>query len=180
LVSVDGGPALRLRGDEKYSDGLIYRESVSVAHGITVEAEIKIGITKSVHQNFVLCLRDLVWEETDLEIGTPASNAEACVTYPAREFEKMDRSRFALTVNPGRQVDFSAPAPITGEDWIHVALQVRADGLTSLVVNRQRIGTNPVGLYTDPPRDWHLMFHGTTVGTELFLRNLQVWPGERY
>jgi hypothetical protein len=180
LVSVDGGPALRLRGDEKYSDGLIYREPLPVPPGITVEAEIKIGITKYVHQNFVLCLRDIVWEHTNIEIGTPASNAEACVTYPAREFEKMDRSRFALTVNPGRQVDFPAPEPIADDGWIHLALQVRADGLTSLVVNRQRIGTSPVDLHTDPPRDWHILFHGTTVGTELFVRNLQVWPGERY
>jgi hypothetical protein len=180
LIDLDGGPALRLLGDEKYSDGIIYRTPLSLAQGITIEAEFRVEITNPIQQNFVLCLKDLDWEGTDLSVGIQAYDAEACVTYPAREFEKMDTTEFGVTVNPGRESVFRTRGPLTTDGWIHVALQVRADGLTSLVVNRQRVGVSPVALLVEDPEDWYLVLIGTTVGTEVYVRSLAAWQGERY
>jgi hypothetical protein len=61
-----------------------------------------------------------------------------------------------------------------------MALQVRADGEATLVLDGQRVATNPVLLQTQPGQEWTLVLQGDAVMSEIFVRNLAVWPGERY
>jgi hypothetical protein len=179
-VEVDGSPALQLTGNEKYTDGLIRKQALSLDQGLTIEFEFKLEVTEEVHQNIMICLRDIDWDRSDLETGTFFLAGEACVRYPALEHQKMDPSEISVTVSPGRERYFRAPEALPNDGWVHLALQVRADGLTTGVVDRRRQGENPVALLTDPTIDWHLVLGGTVLGTELYIRNLIVWQGERY
>ena len=179
-VVLDGEPVLRLMGDEKYTDGLLLRTPIPLDKGVTVEFEFKLAVTEPVHQNLGLCLRDIDWGKSDLESGALYTTGEACIAYPAQEHAKMDPSEVAVVVAPGRELHVEVPDVLPSDDWVHMALQIRADGETSLVVNRQPVGVNPVDLQTDPRLEWHVILFGTVVGTELYMRNLTVWPGERY
>ena len=81
---------------------------------------------------------------------------------------------------PGRTRTLRIPGILPSEDWVHMALQVRADGEASLVLDRQPVGSSPATLRMDDAGPWFLLIQGDAVGTEIYVRNLAIWPGERY
>ncbi|MGD2123481.1 MAG: AAA family ATPase [Gemmatimonadota bacterium] len=177
---LDGEPVLRFFGDEKYADGLLLSSPLSLDQGITIEMEFRISLTRDVHQNFGFCLQDIDRRRSDLETGALVFENGSCVHYPALEFQKLDPTELALGTHPGPLQMVRVPEDLPSDDWVHIALQVRADGYTSLVINRRRVGSAPVLLKSHEGKDWFLLLQGDAVGTELYVRNLSVWRGERY
>jgi hypothetical protein len=175
-----GEPVLRFLGDEKYTDGLLLSSPLSLDQGVTVEMEFRMSLTRDVHQNFGLCIQDVDLGRSRLETGVIASERAACVHYPALEFEKMNPVELALHTSPGALELVRVPDALPSDDWVQIALQIRADGDASLVVDRRRITSAPVTLQLLPGIEWYLVIKGDAVGTELYVRNLRVWPGERY
>jgi hypothetical protein len=180
VQELDGEPVLRFFGDEKYTDGLLLSSPISVDQGVTVEMEFRILLTRDVHQNFRFCIQDVDHARSRLEAGVIASERAACIHYPALEFQKMNPAELALTTSPGALDLVRVPGALPADDWVHIALQVRADGDVSLVVDRQRITSAPVALQTLPGKEWYLVLQGDALGTELYVRDLRIWPGERY
>jgi DNA-binding SARP family transcriptional activator len=181
VVTEDGEQVLHLKGDEKYTDGIVLRSPLSLSRGITIEMEFKMNVTRTVHQSFGFCIRDTNPEEVDREQGGfPNSGAEVCIRYPAQEFEKLDLTEASIWVTPGRKRRVRAPESFPPDDWTHLALQVRADGEATLVVNRQRLVSNPIRLHTPPESRWTLIVEGDAIGTDIYVRNLTIWLGERY
>jgi hypothetical protein len=176
----DGETVLRFRGNEKYSDGLVLLDPLPVGQGITVEMEFRFNPSRPVHQNLGISIRDMDPDPTGLRNGFLEAIAGAGVVYPGREMAKFDPSEARLVVSPGRETMVSAPDVLPSSDWVHMALQIRADGECALILNRQKIGTSPIVLDTRPRHAWHLVLIGDAIGTEILVRNLAVWPGERY
>ena len=65
-------------------------------------------------------------------------------------------------------------------DWVHLALQVRADGATSIFLNRELVHEAAERMDVDGGRLWRIDVSGASVDTELRIRNLSLWRGERY
>ena len=175
------GPVLRLWGAEKYNDGLLYRDSLEIDQGITVELEFQMELTGVLHQNLRLCLHDYDFTRLDLELGVFLGQGDSlCLGYPAREMAKLDRSELSLMVSPGVETRARVPESLPTSGWTHVAIQVRADGECSLVVNRERVATCPIHLRTDALHRWTVKLSGDAVGTEVYVRNLNIWRNVRY
>jgi len=181
VTSVDGHGVLRLLGDEKYGDGLMLKEGIPIDQGVTVEFEFRMELTEDVHQNIGLCLRDVDPDAFDLESGSHLGSGESlCFLYPAREHEKMDPSDVSFIVSPGVEKRAHLPEALPSSDWTHVAIQVRLDGESNLVVNRERVTTSPILLSTDPTFQWTVTIDADAVGTEVLVRNFNIWRGIRY
>jgi len=172
---------LHLRGDEKYSDGIILKDPIQLDQGVTVEYEFKMEVNRDVHQNVSLCLRDTDPFRLDRRQGTYGPSGEVvCFLYPSREFEKMDLSEVRLYVTPGAEDLVRLPGDLPSTEWTHVAIQVRADGEPSLVINRRRVATSPIRIEMQPRFQWSVVIDGDAVGTDLLVRNLSVWREVRY
>jgi len=173
--------ALNLMGDEKYSDGIILKDPVPLDQGVTVEYEFKMEVDRDVHQNVSLCLRDTDPFTIDREQGTYGPTGEVvCFLYPSREMEKMDLSEVRLYVTPGSETLVGVPEDLPSAEWTHVAIQIRADGEPSLVINGQRVATSPIRIEMEPRFQWSVVIDGDAVGTDLLIRNLSVWREVRY
>ena len=181
VKTVDGERVLELRGDEKYSDGVLLKEALLLDQGITAEYEFKMEVNRDVHQHVHLCLRDVDPARFDRVSGRSEWNGESlCFHYPAREFEKRDPSESALFLTPGVETRVRLPDALPTSEWTHVAIQVRADGESSLVVNHERVATSPILLPTIPGHQWAIVIYGAAVGTEVLVRNLNIWREIRY
>jgi hypothetical protein len=180
-TTFEGEPVLQILGDEKYADGVMLNEAIPLEQGITVEFEFRMALTEDVHQNVSLCLRDTSPLEFDPGSGTHRPTGEiVCLLYPSREFEKLNPSEVSLRTTPGVETRARIPEALPTQGWTHIALQVRPDGETSLVVDRERVATSPVLLTTQPKYQWTLLVDGDAVGTELFIRDLNIWREIRY
>ncbi len=176
-----GERVLQLLGDEKYSDGVIYKGPVPLNQGLTVELEFKMRVDRDVHQNLGLCLSDSDPRDLHLESGAiPGTGEVLCARYPAREFEKMDLSELYLQITPGVESRVRVPEALPTTGWTHLAIQVRADGECSLVVNRERVATSPILLPITPMNRWTVIVEGDAVETEVFIRDLNIWREVRY
>ena len=178
---LDGDPVLQLRGTEKYSDGLLFMDPIPLGQGITIEMEFKMDLNRDVHQNLSMCLKDVDMERIVEGVGTTwGEGEEVCFFYPAREMAKLNPSEVSLQMTPGFEARDEVPASLPSSGWTHVALQIRADGEPSLVINRERVLTSPILLPTVPRGQWTIKLRGDAVGTELFVRNLNIWQEVRY
>ena len=181
VASRDGENVLIIPGDEKYTDGLVYRDPIPLEQGITIEFEFRIELTRDVHQSIELCLRDTDLPESEMDAeALYAVGQNICFRYPAREFEKLDPTEFSLKLQPGVESLFHLPETPSGHDWIHAGIQLRADGEVSLVVNREKVAVSPIRIRTQPRAEWVLVLGGKAVETELQLRNLTIWREPRY
>jgi hypothetical protein len=181
VVTLDGEEVLEIRGDEKYGDGILSNFPINLTQGTTVEFEFRMEMNRNVHQRFSLSVWD--FDPTDFDRGEGrvlGGGASARVAYPSRDLEKHDPSDIRLMVSPGVETRVNLPEALPSSGWTHLAIQVRADGEVSLVVNRERVGTSPVLLNTVPIHRWNLVLEGDAVGTRLFFRNLNIWPEVRY
>jgi hypothetical protein len=181
IATIDGEKALRLMGDEKYSDGVVFREPIPMDQGVTVEYEFKMELNRDVHQNISLCVRALDLERFDPTTGVfPAGGETLCFAYPSREFQKMDPSEVSLLATPGVETRVPLPDVLPTSGWTHVALQIMADGECSLVINRERVATSPRRIHTGSRFPWTVVVDGDAVGTEVYVRNLNIWREVRY
>jgi DNA-binding SARP family transcriptional activator len=180
-MTLEEEAVLGLRGDEKYADGIILKEPIPLDQGVTVEFEFKMEVNREVHQNVSLCLRDTDPQRVDVAQGLFGPGEEVvCFLYPAREFEKMNPSQVRLYVTPGSENLVEVPEALPTPGWTHVAIQVRADGEPSLVINRQRVATAPIRIRTTPRYQWSAVIDGDAVGTQPMVRNFGVWREVRY
>ena len=146
-----------------------------------MEFEFKMEIDRNVHKRVSLCLADFDPALFDRGQGSiPRMGDQACFSYPSRDLDKSDLSNLLLFVTPGVETRADLPDALPTSDWIHAAVQVRADGETSLVINRERVATSKVLLPTTPLHQWNLIVDGDAVGTRLFIRSLNIWPEVRY
>jgi hypothetical protein len=74
----------------------------------------------------------------------------------------------------------SFPGDLPARDWTHLGIQVRPDGTVVLVLNRRSAFTFPTRIHVEPGRAWRILLAGRAVETELLVRHLIVWSGERY
>jgi hypothetical protein len=104
-----------------------------------------------------------------------------CFVVPGQILTKYQADRALFLVRDNRyfhQVDVGRWFP--SEDWVHVALQVRADGAPSLFLNREHVVSSQFKLPISEEDSWRVMLAGASVDTELLVRNLVVWRGERF
>jgi hypothetical protein len=157
------------------------REPIPLDQGATIEIEFRMEVTRDVHQNLNLCLRDSNPAQFDLGTGAYREQGEMlCARYPSREFEKIDLSELSFSVTPGVESRVRVPDALPTSGWTHLAIQVRPDGECSLVVNRERVVTSPILLPTTPVNQWTMVIEGDAIGTEVFVRDLTIWKEVRY
>ncbi|NNM03456.1 MAG: AAA family ATPase [Gemmatimonadetes bacterium] len=176
------GPELRLTGDDKYFDGLLSLFEVSLNLGVTIDLEFRLNLDREAHQKFAFCLDDGDPMSADQEVGTfSASGQSVCFLYPSRESDRMDPAEASFFVEPGpAEVRVRREELFPQEGWVQAAIQIRADGHASLILNHEVVATNPVRIDTHPKTRWTVRLDAEAVGTEVAVRNLVVWAEPRY
>lgn len=178
----DGRAALQLVGDGRYMDGIIARKPWVSKRGMTVEFELRMPLTSRERQSF----------DFGLVAAEPPADTEAAHTYsqwsvdydlhlgyPAYKLQKWsDRTlRFFSRAGEDRVVEI--PADVDFSQWVHVAIQVRADGMASLWLDRRKVAEIPMPLdFLDRPLRPVIL--AGTVGTEGFIRDFAWWTEARY
>jgi hypothetical protein len=185
VTTLDGESVLELLGDGIYEDGILLREGLSGHHGVTLEAEVRLRLTRRDRQRVRICLFDgevpELAENRALEIFELRVRQMPCVLYPTGELAFQDTTRIRVRVHPSPvtgTIDVSEHLPFS--EWTHLALQVGVDGNLEVLVNRDPVYTSPVRLFRDPPPQWRVLLLGSAVDTRVFVRNVAVWPGLRY
>lgn len=184
-VEVRSGPdsTLVLHSDPnaRYFDGLMLRE-LPAGQGLTVELEFRLPLTRSDRQAISLCLADQIPPPEGADRGSReewAVRHRACIVYPAFELARFEPSEVRLMVD--RDQLGGTPVPgLPTDGWVHLGLQVRADGEVKLVVNNRVVSTHPTHLALQPSTSLDLLVQARTADTQLGLRNLAVWRGPRY
>lgn len=204
---LEGEPVLEMRGDGRHWDGILLREALPGMRGMTVELELRLLLTGRDRQWFRLCLFDgnlpgaLVEparEDRSPEGGEGSARTEAtdvyalraearqhpCLVYPnhlgSRSVVDRTSVRIQHLLYPNIFFPLSEPIPQNNSNWVHIALQLRADGELRVFVDRQAVGTSPILLRNDPDTRWRVGIFGAAVETEAYIRNLAVWEGVRY
>ncbi len=176
VIEFEGDSVLLLRGDDKYADGLISLDPIPLDQGVTVELEFRLHLTRTVHQSVYLCLKDI---DPDLyrveEHAGSLSREDVCFRYPRDEFQKLDPREGSFLIRSGLERPVRVPDVFPPEEWTHVAIQVRADGEVSLVVDREVVARSAVRIDTDPDNQWALMITGNAVEARPMIRNLTIW-----
>jgi hypothetical protein len=172
---------LSLNGDGRYPDGVYSRSSFSLAQGATLEFEFRLRLGRTDRQRLSVCL----WEdgqEARSPSGMPLMPLDRfCFGYPSDEQLKFREDLASVLSGPfaGRR-EFSVARFLPSDDWVHLALQVRADGATSVFLDRH-LASSPTGrLDLAPGQEWRINLYGASVGTDLWIRNLTLWRGERF
>ncbi len=171
-----GEPVLWLRSDGIYSEGIISREGFPLPGGGTLEAEIRMPVDRPAGQWFNLSL-NAYEHPPGADGGLPPVRSGGTVGfgYPYGEGPKFRADRATLG---SRVIDVSEVFPT--DDWVHVALQMRADGTVSLFLDRQHVADWPLRLANRLGTRWYVRVEATVEGTEALLRNLVLYPGMRY
>lgn len=176
---VDGEPVLVMRGDGLHRDGLLLRDPLTLDQGTTVELEFRLPLSTRSGQRFNLCLQDIPLLDQQVQRvdypGLPI-NWGTCLSYPDGRLGDQ-----AFTFVDGFAFQrLALPEGLSSDDWIHLGLQVRGDGQVRMVLDRQVVAEGVVRLTSDPGSQWRISLFGEALGTELLLRQLRVWQGERY
>ena len=172
---------LSIGGDGRYQDGLFTKSTFSLNQGATLELEFRLPLGRTDRQRVEVCL----WEDAPGTIdpgGIPTSPLnEFCFGYPSGEQLKFREDLARVRSGPlSGNTEFSAAPALPSDDWVHIALQVRADGTTSVFLNR-RLATQPrTRVRLDPGGEWIIRLFGASVDTDLWIRNLTLWRGERF
>ncbi|MGM0669279.1 MAG: hypothetical protein ACQET1_06135, partial [Gemmatimonadota bacterium] len=104
-----------------------------------------------------------------------------CAQYPTNMLSKFRDDVMVVQGAPKGvryEVDVSRLLP-TG-DWVHVALQVRPDGIGSLLLEREPIFETPYVIQGHASSLWKILLDGAAVDTELHFRDVTLWRGVRY
>ena len=175
-----GGRVLSLRGDGRYRDFMQTMEAFSLQQGVTLELEFRLPLEREDKERFNVCLKG---QDTGGSTGPSEAihfQKEYCILYPNLELAKRKQDVMSVTCGePAYSFEVSGAPFLPSRDWVHLALQVRPDGLTSFFVNREQIN---VSRYPALPNTftWKIELAGASVDTELLVRNLTLWRGERF
>lgn len=178
------GSYLLMPGDALYLDGIVTREAVALPRGGTLEAEFRLDLTRRDKQWFRICLLEGELPEdpeSGFEHGEIHRIQDPCIRYPNGQFSEFREGHVRLTAVRGfpyQHVDAQPHLP--SDDWRHVALQLRADGELTLLVEREPVATAPVRVDNSEGTRWHVLLIGAAWETELHVRNLRLWDGPRY
>ena len=173
--------AVALRGDGVYYDGVLSREPFSLRGGATLEAEFRLPLRGIRAQRVQLCLLDTgpdlaAWDVVEF---LPAPREAACFTYPLDEMSRLLPDEAELSAAGWRRA-VRLPEDLPSDDWVHVTVQIRGDGMPFFFVNRRLVGAGPLRLAGLDSPTWHVNLTGQAVGTELLVRRLVVWRGARF
>ncbi len=181
-VERDGESVVLLAGDALYLDGIITAEDWAFPRGLTAEVEFRLPLTRRDKQFFFLCLVEVQLPTQGTferrELPTPQ---EACLRYPRGLLSSFDPTRGTFTVAAGfpqMVVDLSDHLPT--DDWTHAALQMRADGTLTVLVNRTPVATSPLRLRNTADTEWRVALYGSSWETEALIRNFTLWDEPRY
>jgi hypothetical protein len=180
VVTRGGGKALSLRGDGQYRDFIQTIETFSLQQGVTLELEFRLPLERDDKERFIVCLKG-----QDTGGVTNPSRAiyfekEYCLIFPSLEMAKRQDNLMHVTCGETPYSFEVNGAPfLPSRDWVHLALQIRPDGLSSIFLNREQIN---VSRYPALPNNftWKIELAGASVDTELLVRNLTLWRGERF
>jgi hypothetical protein len=173
--------AVALRGDGVYHDGMLSRIPFALRGGVTLEAEFRLPLAGNRGQRVQICVMDTgpdlaEWDDVQF---LPAPREAACFTYPNDELMRLEPDEAEVSAAGWRRV-VRLPADLPSDDWVHVTVQVRGDGMPFFFVNRRLVGAGPLRLTNLDSPTWHVNLGGKSVGTELLVRRLVVWRGARF
>ena len=168
------GPARWLRGDGRYTDGLISRDSFALTDGVRLDLEFSFAPRRHEHGSLTVCILDRV-SSPGVE-GPGASRENACFVYPARELEKYDPGRARLMSAGGRD-EISLPSAGDGA-WTRVTLEVRPDGAPALWINGELMATGALRLQGTDRATWRVRLAGHSAEPPLLVRNVTLWLGD--
>ena len=178
--------ALALRGDGSYHDGVISTDGVSLRGGATLELEYRLPVSRDHWQMLSACLIEAgpdveSWRGANGFLSSFAGRLgdAACAAYPADELGRFHPSEIGLTVSGEGQV-IRLPDELPADGWVHLAIQVRGDGMTRFFLNRRPIGTGLLRLTGLEAPNWHVLLLGKSVDTELLVRRVVLWRGARF
>lgn len=180
--TVDGVPVLRMLGDGRWDDGLLSRHVYDLSGGATLELEFRISLTRVDRQSLGLALvsgelrpgaSPTVWRNW-------LTNERIYFLHPSGELAKFTGRNFSFFTQTGLEERRDLPDLFPAEDWVHVAIQLRADGHPFLFLNREFVSALPVPVDNAPDAEWRILLLGRAVDTDLLVRNLALWPGMRY
>lgn len=179
---VDGRPVLELRGDGRYSDGLISRTASKASAGFTVEMEVQTPQTQPDYQGFGVWIQHAAPPEDSTAYDHHAAwlrGDQVGFTLPAFQLEKWDPDLVRLASNVGTESVGRLPEGTDLATWTHVAIQVQTDGLATLWIDREQVTALrvPTTLLRDPLR---VGIFGRVVGTHAYVRNFAWWAEPRY
>ncbi len=182
-ATLDGNPVLRLRGDGRYTDGLVQREARSLIEGGTAEIEFLLPLTRIDRQDVRFCLMDSeISSETDetIEWFDLALRQFVCFRYPGGDLAQFDPGKAGWINHLMGGIPIDVGEHLPSDDWVHLAIQLRADGELSTFLNGEFVSRFPVRVRNDAEVRWRLGIFGHSVDTEVHVRNLALWPGMRY
>jgi DNA-binding SARP family transcriptional activator len=181
-VEIESESVLLLDGDALYYDGLMGRKSFALPLGGTLEAEVRIPLTRRDKQWIFLCLveSEPPASDTGIELMDLPITQRSCFRYPAGALGSMraDQATIHARSAPNRTTVVSPHFP--SDDWVHVAMQMRPDGETAFFVNREGVGTAPLRAENGPGTEWRVMLLGASWETQVLVRNLRLWEGTSY
>lgn len=181
VVPGPDGPVLSLRGDGRYSDGIMTREPLVIGRGVTVELEFRMRLTRRAQQRLALALADVPGtERPPARLHRTPRLSAVYLAYPASELLKFDPSTLGVSFRNGYEEHVRVPERLPSDEWVHVALQIDASGAVEVFVDRQPVLEPDIRLPTEAVESWHVVVGGAAVDTELFVRNLVVWESLRY
>lgn len=181
-VQRDGQSVLLLDGDALYWDGIITAQAWQFPRGLTAEVEFQLPLSRNDKQWFFLCLAEVSlpmsgsFERRDLPM-----RQEACFRYPSGSLSTFDPAKGTLEVAPGfPRMDMDLSPHLPTDNWTHAALQMRADGTLTLLVNRTPVATSPLRMRNGPDTEWRVMLLGSSWETEALVRDFTLWEEPRY
>ena len=161
---------------------LAARADAKVASGQpTYEAEFRLRITRPDRQRFGLCLQEseLRPGRNPADMESWAQRQQACLSYPAGELLRFDSLELSLAANGAPRL-IRLPGDLPPRGWIHLALELRPDGVCAGFVNHRFVGQAPIRLDNEPRTRWRVLIIGSAVETNLFVRNLLLRSGAQH
>ena len=181
VVVREGENVLSLQGDGRYRDPMHTAQEFSLQQGATLELEFRLPLNRDDKERVIACLKGQGTSTEAEPSGASFYEREFCVLYPSAELSKRRTDLLQVTGGEGHfPYEVSASPSLPSREWVHLAMQVRPDGFYTVLVNRNEVWRfqNPFGAYTGV--GWRIELAGASVDTELLIRNLTLWRGERF
>lgn len=185
VVSGERGNVLDFGGDGRYRDVIKSREVFSLQYGATLELEARLPLNRRDKQRFSVCLQEVRPGEsgsgTEGEVEWVVVGRDFCVQHPVGMLSKYRDDLIFVRGAPYRVAhEVDATPHLPSDDWIHVALQVRPDGIGSVILNREVVFETSYVLTGHDTSLWTITLDGAGVDTELLFRDITLWRGARY
>lgn len=181
IVRHRGRRVLSLPGDGRYRDFLESMEVFSLQYGATLELEVRLPLSREDKQRWVVCLNEVRREEGGGRETYVSTGQAFCAQYPSGILSQF-RDEEVVVYGAPRGVEYGVDVSrvFPTDDWVHLALQVRSDGIGSLVVDREPLFETPYMIRGHASSLWRILLEGAAVDTQLLFRDVTLWRGVRY